>query len=82
MSFDAAHGPLSAADWCLKNSLLILAAVRSEIFIWDISAPSKPVMKTTVHDDIVHDAKFSCVSDTLLATSGQPNYALKVSSTF
>lgn len=85
------------------SSLLVLAAVRSEILVWDLSRPCTPVLKKTMHEEGIKTAKFSsttgkkvtdcifaekkaclCIfvskfySDSLLASSGQPSYNVRV----
>ena len=78
LSFDGSCGPLTAADWSLKNSLLVMAAVRSELFIWDISNPSKPVLRKTLPEDGIRHVKFANNSESIIATTGLPNYSIKV----
>ena len=45
MSLDCGSGPLSCADWSLSNSLLVAAAVRSDVTVWDLSKMA-PISKT------------------------------------
>jgi len=74
-------GPLASADWSLRNSLLVMAAIRSEIYVWDLSRPaSAAIVRKAVHEDGVRHAKFAIGggSSTLVASSGQPNYGVKV----
>jgi WD40 repeat protein len=71
-------GPLSSADWSLKNSLLVLAAIRSDVYVWDMSRHSSPIEKKTVHPDGVGSVKFANSSENIFATTGQPGYNVKV----
>nr|ACO10666.1 Nucleoporin Nup37 [Caligus rogercresseyi] len=81
LSVDCGVGPLLSADWSLSNSLLISVALRSEWIIYDLSKPSIPMAKKKVHDDGTRVVKFSSCTDSLLTSSGQPSYALKVTTT-
>lgn len=80
LSLDCGTGPLSSADWSLSNSLLIAVAIRSDVSVWDLSKMAA-VHKKYVRQDVVKAVKMAPFSDTLMATAGQPNYSVKVSST-
>jgi len=81
-SIDCGLGPLAAADWSVRNSLLVLAAIRSEIIVWDLSRPASPaIVRQGVHEDGARHARFACggnQSATVVASAGQPAYAVKV----
>ncbi len=78
-------GPLLSADWSLRNPLLVSAAVRSELVVWDLSRPSDPVAKRLVHEEGVRAVRMVAAeahggaSDMIVATTGQPGYGIKVS---
>ena len=78
LSFDGGPGPLLSADWSLKNSLFVVAAIRSEIMVWDISKPSNPVYRKTVHDDNARLARFSPNLNFTVATTGHPCYKVNI----
>ncbi len=48
--------------------------------VFDISKMA-PVMKKNMLQDIVKEVKIAPFSDNLVATAGQPNYSVKISST-
>ena len=75
---DTEGGPLLGADWSLLNSLFVLAASRTDVLVWDVSKPSAPILRKTMHDDNVRSAAFSRTSEATIATTGQPGYAVKV----
>ena len=77
LSLDCGSGPLSAADWSLSNSLLVAASIRSDVTVFDLSKMA-PVAKKYLRQDIVKSVKMSPISDTLMATTGVPNYTVKV----
>ena len=72
--------PLLTADWSMCNSLLIVAAVRSEIIAFD-SSKMTVVCKKKLPQDIIKCVKFSPFSDTLIATASQPTNDSDVSVT-
>lgn len=72
--------PLLSADWSMCNSLLIVAAVRSEIIAFD-SSKMTVVCKKKLPQDIIKCVKFSPFSDTLIATASQPTNDSDVSVT-
>ncbi|TRY63874.1 hypothetical protein TCAL_00880 [Tigriopus californicus] len=78
MSFDAGLGPLSAADWSIRNPMLVSAAIRSVIYVWNLSQTSQPIFKKSLLEEGVRHLKFSSRQDHLLASSGQPNYTVSV----
>ena len=79
LSLDCGSGPLSSADWSLYNNLLVAAAVRSDVIVWDLSKMA-PVAKRHTKQEIIKSVKMSPVSEAALATAGQPNYSVKVAS--
>lgn len=78
MSFDAGLGPLSAADWSIRNPMLVSAAIRSVIYVWNLSQTSQPIFKKALLEEGVRHLKFSSRQDHLLASAGQPNYTVSV----
>lgn len=78
MSFGTSNGPLTAADWSLKNSLYVMVAIRSELLVWDVSNTSVPVMRKTMQEAGIRYAKFANTNESLIAVAGQPNYSLRV----
>ena len=72
--------PFLSADWSMCNSLLIVAAVRSEIIAFD-SSKMTVVCKKKLPQDIIKCVKFSPFSDTLIATASQPTNDSDVSVT-
>lgn len=43
LSLDCGQSPLSAADWCLANTIKVGAVAGSDWLIWDITRPrSRP----------------------------------------
>ena len=80
LSFDCGMGPLSSADWSLKNSLLVAAGIRSDVYVWNMASPSKPVeRRSAVHPDGVRSVRFANTAETVFATAGsQPGYGVKV----
>ncbi|XP_040583264.1 nucleoporin Nup37 [Lepeophtheirus salmonis] len=81
LSVDCGVGPLLSANWSLSNSLLISVALRTDWIIYDLSKPSIPMVKKKVHEDGIRIVKFSSCTDSIIATSGQPNYTVKITST-
>ena len=77
LSLHCGNEPLLTADWSLCNSLLIVAAVRSEIILFDASKMTV-VCRKKLPQDIVKSVKFSQFSDTLIATASLPNYDVSV----
>ena len=69
--------PLLTADWSFSNSLLIAAAVRSDLVIYDLSKMAI-VSKKKIAQDIVKSVKLAPFSDFILATAAQPNYCVQV----
>ena len=78
LSLDCGDGPLLSADWSLYNSLLIAASVRSDVIVWDLSKMA-PIGKKYLRQDIVKMVKMSPLSESVMATAGQPNYSVKIS---
>jgi WD40 repeat protein len=68
---------LLTADWSISNSLLISAAVRSEVILFDLSKMSA-VSRRKTSADVIKTLKMSPFSDYLIATSAQPNYSVEV----
>ena len=79
MSLDCGSGPLSSADWSLYNNLLVAAAVRSDVIIWDLSKMA-PVAKRHTKQEVIKSVKMSPSTEAAVATAGQPNYSVKISS--
>ena len=71
------EAPLLTADWSLCNSLLIIAAVRSEIIVFD-SSKMTVVCRKKLPQDIIKQVKFSPFSDSIIATAAQPTYNVSV----
>jgi WD40 repeat protein len=78
LSPDCGTGPLLSADWSLYNSDLIATSIRSDVIIWDLSKMA-PITKKYLRQDNVKSVKMSPTSESVLATSGQPNYSVKIS---
>ena len=79
LSLDCGGSPLLGADWCLANSSLVAAAVFSEIVFFDLTKPSLPTERRSLHADGSRSVCFSRSADTLVATIGKPGATLKVS---
>ncbi len=77
LSLHCAAEPLLTADWSISNSLLISAAVRSEVILFDLSKMSA-VSRRKTSADVIKTLKMSPFSDYLIATSAQPNYSVEV----
>jgi nuclear pore complex protein Nup37 len=78
MSLDCCSSPLMSADWCLSNSLCLAAAVASDIVFFDLSRPSLPTERRSLHGDGARLVRFSRWQDTLTASVGKPAACLKV----
>jgi len=78
LSVDCGVSPLLATDWSMANSLLIAAAVSTELIMFDLSSPSLPTSRRTVHIEGARYASCSRHTDSLIATSGRPGNCLKV----
>jgi len=78
MSLDCGAAPLLSTDWCLTNSLMLSAAVSTEAVVFDLSRPSLPSDRRSLHSEGCRIVKFSRQSDNLLASSGRPGYSIKV----
>jgi len=78
MSLDCGAAPLLTTDWCLTNSLMLSAAVSTDAVVFDLSRPSVPTDKRSLHSEGCRIVRFSRQSDNLLASSGRPGYGLKV----
>ena len=78
MSLDCCASPLMSADWCLSNSLCLAAAVAADIVYFDLSRPSLPTERRSLHGDGARIVRFSRWADTLTASLGKPA-AVKVS---
>lgn len=79
ISLDCCSSPLMSADWCLSNSLLLAAAVASDVVYFDLSRPSLPTERRSLHGDGARLVRFSRGQDTLAASLGKPAACLKVS---
>jgi len=79
LSLDCGGGPLSSADWSLYNNTLISAAVRSDVIVWDLSKMA-PVAKKHTKQEVIKSVKMSPIAESAVATAGQPNYSVKISS--
>jgi len=80
LSLDCGSGPLSSADWSLYNNLLIAASVRSDVIVWDLSKMA-PTSKKYTKQEVIKSVKMSPICESMIATAGQPNYSVKISST-
>lgn len=78
LSLDCCASPLLGVDWCLPNSLLVAAAVFSEIIYFDLSRPSLPTERRPSHTEGTRLVKFSRSADSLVATIGKPGATLRV----
>lgn len=67
-----------SADWCFTNSLCVATSIRSDLVVWDTSRAGGPVYKKLMHEEGMRCVKFAQTSDSIIATSGQPNYSVKV----
>ena len=82
LSVDCGQGPLSFAHWSLSNSLLVAAALRSEWVVYDLSKPSLPIARRSqLHEEGIRMVKFANCTENLIASTGQPNYSVKVINT-
>lgn len=79
LSLDCCSSPLLGADWCQPNSMLVAAAVFSDIVYFDLSRPSLPTERKSLHGEGARMVKFSRATDSLVATIGKPGANLKVS---
>ena len=79
MSLDCCSSPLMSADWCLSNSLFLAAAVASDIVYFDMSRPSLPTERRSLHGEGARLIRFSRSQDTMAASIGKPAACLKVS---
>jgi len=78
MSLDCGGSPLLSTDWCLNNSLMLCAAVSTDAVVFDLSRPSIPSDRRSLHSEGCRVVKFSRQSDNLLASSGRPGYGLRI----
>ena len=79
LSLDCCSSPLLSADWSLSNSVLVGAAVSADLVYFDLSRPSLPTEKKTVHGEGSRLVRFSRSGDSLVASVGRPGATLKVS---
>jgi len=79
LSLDCGVSPLLGTDWCHSNSLLLAAAVSTELVLFDLSRPSLATMRRAVHSEGTRYVRCSRANDSLIATSGRPGNCLKVS---
>jgi len=77
LSLHCGAEPLLTADWSLSNSLLIAAAVRSDLILFDMSKMAVVSKRKSVQD-IVKSVKMAPFSEYILATSAQPNYSVQI----
>lgn len=77
LSLHCGAEPLLTADWSISNSLLISAAVRSDLILFDQSKMAT-VSKKKTNGDIIKSLKLAPFCDFLLASSSQPNYNVQV----
>lgn len=77
LSLHCGTEPLLTADWSISNSLLISAAVRSEIMFFDLSKMAAVTKKKT-SGDIIKSIKLSPFSDHLVAIASQPDFNVQV----
>ena len=75
MSLDCGLQPLLNIDWSEANSLHVSAVVASDLFTFDLSAPSSAVMAKTVHSE---GARYVANTSDLVATAGKPGNCVKV----
>merc|ERR1712227_355522 len=61
--------------WSEVNSLHVSAVVASDLFTFDLSAPSSAVMAKTVHSE---GARYVANTSDLVATAGKPGNCVKV----
>jgi len=78
LSVDCGLSPLLSTDWSQANSLLLAAAVSTELVMFDLSSPSLPTSRRPVHSEGARHARCSRHTDSLIATSGRPGNCLKV----
>jgi len=79
LSLDSCCSPLLDADWSRSNSTLVAAAVLADVVYFDLSRPSLPLDRRTVHRDGTRQVRFARSADSLVATVGKPGATLKVS---
>jgi len=77
LSLHCGAEPLMTADWSLSNSLLIAAAVRSDLILFDMSKMAVVSKRKSVQD-IVKNIKMAPFSEYMIATSAQPNYSVQI----
>lgn len=75
LSLDCCASPLLSADWCQANSLLVSAAVFSELVQFDLSRPSLPTGRLSEHAEGCKVARFSRSTDAYVASVGKPGGA-------
>lgn len=78
LSLDACSAPLLSVDWCRPNPLIVAAVAFSDVVYFDLSRPSLPSERKTVHGEGARIVKFSRSTDSLVATVGKPGCTLKV----
>ncbi|XP_001606460.1 nucleoporin Nup37 [Nasonia vitripennis] len=77
MSVDAGTIPLLTADWS-PNPLKVACISSGELILWDMSRPSRPLEKRTLHVEGGLIMKFSPSNENLVASIGRPDNILKV----
>ena len=78
LSLDCCASPLLSADWCHANSMLVTAAVFSDVVQFDLSRPSLPTDRFSEHMEGCKLVRFSRSTDAYVASVGKPGSTLKV----
>ncbi|KAK7793204.1 hypothetical protein R5R35_012845 [Gryllus longicercus] len=78
MTFDCGTEPLLSADWSPSNSLCVVAVAEQELTWWDTSKSRNPVESRMIHTTNACAVRCCPLSDTYVATFGEPDHQLKV----
>lgn len=78
ISLDAGVLPLFSADWG-PNPLKVASLAAGELFLWDVSRPSRPLETRTIYIEGGLLIKFSPGYEHIVASIGKPDNILKVS---
>ncbi|KAK0095844.1 hypothetical protein PV326_007210 [Microctonus aethiopoides] len=77
MSLDAGVVSLASADWG-PNPLKVACLAAGDLYLWDVSRPSRAIDNRTIHAEGGIIVKFSNSNENLIASIGCPENLLKV----
>ncbi|KAJ8675734.1 hypothetical protein QAD02_011520 [Eretmocerus hayati] len=77
MSVDADVVPLMTADWG-PNPLKVACVSSGELVVWDMSRPSRPIERRTLHIEGGLMMKFCPSNENIIASLGRPDNLLKI----